>query len=168
MRLTPRPREGNYDGVANLRNIRVRDASVLAELLSAVSIIGLLEQLNGEGIVFNQADADFLLTPNAVQVTRGSAVGASLGVSMAGVYESSNGKLAMQGVVSPVYLLNGIGAVVTKRGEGLFGFNYQLRGTANDPQIEVNPLSILTPGLFREIFRSPAPVLAPEPQGSGG
>lgn len=168
LRLTPRNQDGDYDGVANLRNIRVRDASVLAELLSAVSIIGLLEQLNGEGIVFNQADADFLLTPNAVQVIRGSAVGASLGVSMAGVYESGSGKLAMQGVISPLYLLNGIGAVITKRGEGLFGFNYQLRGTADDPQIDVNPLSILTPGLFREIFRSPPPVLAPKSEGSGG
>lgn len=65
----------------------------------------------------------------------------------------------MQGVISPVYLLNGFGAVLTRRGEGLFGFNYTLRGTADDPQVQVNPLSILTPGMFRELFRAPAPVL---------
>jgi hypothetical protein len=69
----------------------------------------------------------------------------------------------MQGVVSPIYLLNGIGAMFTRRGEGVFGFNYTLRGTAEDPQIDVNPLSILTPGMFREIFRSGPPVL----QGNG-
>ena len=104
----------------------------------------------------------------AVQVHRGSAIGASLGVSMAGVYQSGNGALSMQGVVSPVYMLNGIGAMFTRRGEGVFGFNYTLRGTADDPLVEVNPLSILTPGMFREIFRAAPPVLAPETEGSGG
>ena len=168
LQLTPRDDNGTYDGIAKLANIRVKNASVLAELLNAVSVVGLLEQLNGAGIVFNQAEAEFLLTPAAVQVYRGSAIGASLGVSMAGVYQSGSGALAMQGVVSPIYLLNGIGAMFTRRGEGVFGFNYALRGTADDPQVEVNPLSILTPGMFREIFRAPPPVLAPETQGSGG
>jgi hypothetical protein len=68
--------------------------------------------------------------------------------------------LQLQGVISPIYLLNGLGAVVSKRGEGLFGFNYALGGTADAPQVSVNPLSILTPGLFREIFRRPPPVLS--------
>lgn len=168
LQLTPRDSNGSYDGVAKLSNIRVRNASVLAELLNAVSVVGLLEQLNGAGIVFNTAEANFLLTPKAVQVHRGSAIGASLGVSMAGVYQSGNGALSMQGVVSPVYMLNGIGAMFTRRGEGVFGFNYTLRGTADDPLVEVNPLSILTPGMFREIFRAAPPVLAPETEGSGG
>ena len=70
----------------------------------------------------------------------------------------------MQGVISPIYLLNGIGAVFTRRGEGLFGFNYTLRGTSAKPDIGVNPLSIITPGMFRDLFRGPAPIL----KGSGG
>ena len=49
--------------------------------------------------------------------------------------------------------------MLTRRGEGLFGFNYTIRGTVERPQIGVNPLSILTPGMFREIFRRPPPVL---------
>ena len=59
----------------------------------------------------------------------------------------------MQGVISPVYLLNGVGAIFTKRGEGVFGFNYTLSGTADAPEVGVNPLSILTPGMLRGIFR---------------
>lgn len=156
--LTPRAEAGQYDGRLRIDNVRVRNTSVLAELLNAVSIVGLLEQMNGSGLVFNVVDGEFLLTPNAVQISRGSAIGASLGVSMAGVYQSGNGQLAMQGVISPIYLLNGIGALLSKRGEGVFGFNYRLRGTAKDPDVDVNPLSILTPGLFREIFRTAPPV----------
>lgn len=157
--LVPRDGNGNYDGQARITDTRVRNANVLAELLNAISVVGLLEQLDGSGLVFNEVQGEFLLTPRAVQITRGSAVGASLGVSMAGVYQTGSGRLDMQGVISPIYMVNGIGALLTRRGEGLFGFNYALRGTAADPQVDVNPLSILTPGMFREIFRSPPPVL---------
>lgn len=157
--LVPRDYKGTYDGQARISSVRVRGANVLAEMLNAISVVGLLEQLGGEGIVFNEVDGEFILTPGAVQISRGSAIGASLGVSMAGVYQTGSGKLAMEGVISPIYMLNGIGALLTKRGEGVFGFNFSLRGTSKDPQVDVNPLSILTPGMFREIFRRPPPVL---------
>ena len=124
--------------------------------------------MNGDGIVFNSAQAEFLMTPNAIEVTKGSAVGASMGVSMAGVYRSDTSALNMTGVVSPIYLLNGIGSILTRRGEGLFGFAYRLGGTAEAPDVKVNPLSILTPGMFRDLFRAPPPTLAPTQNGSGG
>jgi hypothetical protein len=78
---------------------------------------------------------------------------------MAGVYEFAAKRLDLQGVVSPIYLVNSIGSVLTRKVEGLFGFNYRLRGPADDPKVSVNPLSLLTPGMFREIFRRPPPEL---------
>ena len=168
MTLIPTAVSGNYDGSATISNLRVKYGSVMADLLSAISIVGLLDQLNGDGIVFNSAQAEFLMTPNAIEVTKGSAVGASMGVSMAGVYRSDTSALNMTGVVSPIYLLNGIGAILTRRGEGLFGFAYRLGGTAEAPDVKVNPLSILTPGMFRDLFRAPPPTLAPTQNGSGG
>lgn len=155
--MTLRPRGGGYDGRADIGNVRLRNTPVLAELLNAASIVGLFDQLNGQGLLFQQAEADFRLTARAVEVTRASAVGASMGISLAGVYDVDRKQLNMQGVISPIYLFNGIGAVLTRRGEGLFGFNYRLTGSADRPQISVNPLSILTPAMFRDIFRRPAP-----------
>ena len=168
MTLIPRAKSGLYDGTADISNLRVRYGNVMADLLSAISIIGLLDQLNGDGIVFNTAQADFLLTPNAIEVSKGSAVGASMGVSMAGVYHSDTSQLNMTGVVSPVYLLNGIGAFLTRKGEGLFGFAYRLSGTAEAPEIKVNPLSILTPGMFRDLFRAAPPKLPEQSQDESG
>lgn len=162
--LLPRAQDGVYDGRADIRDFRVIDAPVLAELLNAVSVVGLLEQLNGSGLAFGQALGEFILTPEAVEITRGSAVGNSIGVSMAGVYGTETGALDLQGVVSPVYMLNGIGSVLTRRGEGLFGFNYRVRGTRERSLVSVNPLSILTPGMFRDLFRRDPPSLA-EPKG---
>ncbi|MDZ4095001.1 MAG: DUF3971 domain-containing protein [Paracoccaceae bacterium] len=159
LQLLPTGTEGHYDGKARATDLRVRDAPVLASLLNAISVVGILDQLNGTGLVFNEARTSFRLTPTAIEITKGSAVGASMGVSMAGLYQSESKKLDMQGVISPIYLINGIGSVLTRRGEGLFGFNYRVRGTSDAPQVSVNPLSILTPGMFRDLFRRSPPGL---------
>lgn len=164
MTLQPRGPEGQYVGNAKFAGLSVQGAPALAALLSAISVVGLLEQMGGNGLVFDDGDLEFVLSPDGVQVTRGAAVGASLGISFEGAYSSGSGRLDMQGVISPIYILNGIGQIFSRKGEGLFGFNYRLTGAADDPSVSVNPLSILTPGMFREIFRRPAPVV----KGQGG
>jgi hypothetical protein len=68
-----------------------------------------------------------------------------------------DGNMDFQGVVSPIFLLNGIGSFLTRPGEGLIGFNFTLRGPADSARVAVNPLSALTPGMFRDIFRRPPP-----------
>lgn len=155
---------GSYDGTLSIDSPRLRDAPAMAELLNVVSVIGLLEQLAEEGINLGDVDARFRLTPTQVILTEGAAVGASLGVSMDGIYQLQSRQLDMAGVISPLNAVNGlIGAIFTPRREGLFGFAYRLTGPSENPQVSVNPLSILTPGVFREIFRRPPPEL-PETQ----
>jgi hypothetical protein len=168
MTLIPRGPEGEYTGKATFTRMRVQDAPALAELLSAVSVVGLLEQMNGDGLAFNNGRVDFILTPTAVEISKGSAVGASLGISFAGLYLSDGGRIDLQGVISPIYLLNGVGEILTRRGEGLFGFNYRLSGSTDNPKVSVNPLSVLTPGMFRELFRQAPPNLQDAPGASGG
>jgi hypothetical protein len=47
-----------------------------------------------------------------------------------------------------------IGPLLTgPRGEGLFGLTFAITGPVERPQVLVNPLSALTPGIFREIFQ---------------
>ena len=159
MTLIPREGGDSYDGSVKIGPLRVRYDSVIADLLNAVSVVGLLQQLNGPGIAFENAEGKFVLTPTSILLQKASAIGASMGISLSGLYHNDTDVLDMQGVVSPIYLLNGIGSILTRRGEGLFGFSYKLKGSSVDPQISVNPLSILTPGMFREIFRSPPPTL---------
>jgi hypothetical protein len=38
-------------------------------------------------------------------------------------------------------------------GEGVFGITFAIQGSMADPQVVVNPLSLVTPGIFREIFQ---------------
>jgi len=152
--------EGSYDGTLAIDSPRLRDAPAMAELLNLISVVGLLEQLGGEGINLGEVRAVFRLTPSGLILQEGTALGPALGLSMDGIYSLTSRELNMQGVVSPLYLVNGlVGALFAPRREGLFGFSYQLTGRAENPQVFVNPLSILTPGVFREIFRRPPPEL---------
>ena len=127
----------------------------MVALVNSLSVVGLVNEMNGDGIFFDEVEAAFRLTPDQMTLTEGSAVGASLGLSMDGVYATDTGQIAMQGVVTPVYLLNGIGSLLTRKGEGFLGFNYALSGPAKSPKVSINPLSVLAPGGLRDIFRGP-------------
>ncbi|WP_245541130.1 AsmA-like C-terminal region-containing protein [Yoonia vestfoldensis] len=157
--LLPAGGEGTFDGTLAVRSLRVRDAPAIAELLDAISVVGLLQQLDGQGLAFDEVDAQFRLTPDQVIVTQASAVGPGLGISVDGIYTLADKGFDLQGVVSPFYLVNSIGAFLTRKGEGLIGFNFTIAGTSDAPRVGVNPLSALTPGMFREIFRRPPPEL---------
>ncbi|MCK8463717.1 hypothetical protein MUY35_07630 [Aliiroseovarius sp. S1339] len=159
--LAPGGSKGVYDGDLKIKNIDVHDAPAMAELLSAISVVGLLQQLGGKGIPFTDVDTRFRLDPDKVTIYEGAATGHSMGISMDGYYFLGSGQMDMQGVISPFYLVNSAGRIFARKGEGLVGFNYTLKGTASDPQVGVNPLSLFTPGFFRDIFRRNPP---PRPQ----
>ncbi|MCK0167069.1 AsmA-like C-terminal region-containing protein [Jannaschia sp. S6380] len=156
--LRPTDRTGNYAGAVRMGDVRVRNAPALASLLQALSVVGILEQLTGEGLFFTSVETDFTLRPNDIVIRRASAVGPSMSITADGTYDLTRKRMDLQGVISPIYLVNGLfGALFARRDEGLFGFTYRLTGSAADPSVAVNPLSILTPGIFREIFRRPPP-----------
>ncbi|MBN9887308.1 DUF3971 domain-containing protein [Salipiger abyssi] len=155
-----RGRAGEYDGTLAIEGARLQDAPAITGLLDAVSVVGLLDELNGAGIFFSEVEARFRLTPSQVVLSRSSAVGPSMGISMDGYYDLASRRMDMQGVLSPVYILNGIGRLFSRKGEGLIGFNFNLAGSVDDPAVSVNPLSAFTPGMFRDIFRRPPPSLS--------
>jgi AsmA-like protein len=163
MLMVPGAGKGDYNGTMRMENTRLRGVSAMADLLNAISVIGLVQQLGGDGIHFNTVEGQFRLRPNGVQLTKASAVGASMGITLDGWYDSSRKQVDFQGVVTPIYMVNGMlqqlfGPLIGRqKGEGLLGFTYRMKGPAARPKTNVNPLSILTPGIFREIFRQPIP-----------
>ena len=127
----------------------------LLELLDAISIVGLLDQLQGPGLVL-EIEADFVNLPDQIKFERAS-FGPSIGISLEGYYAKATNDLNMQGL-SPLYVVNAIGSIFTRKGEGLLGFNYRLKGNADRPEVLVNPLSIFTPAIFRKFFVGQFPI----------
>ncbi|MEM9210844.1 MAG: AsmA-like C-terminal region-containing protein, partial [Pseudomonadota bacterium] len=152
-------------GRFTLEDIRVRTASPIVSLLDAISLVGLLQQMNGPGLRFDKVTGNFRMIEEGIEIDDVSAVGASLGFTTAGVYVPSENRVDLEGTVTPIYALNGLFERVFKKpfgrdtGEGLFSFTYRMRGDAADPRVRVNPISILLPGFMREIVRPKTPRL---------
>ena len=161
--LVPRAGKGNYDGTLDVKRTRIKDASAMAALLNGISLVGALQQLEGEGIHFSTIEGQFKLRDNGVKLENISAVGPSIGMTLDGWYDTRAKSVNLEGVITPLYAVNGVferifGVLVGRRkGEGMFSFTYRMRGPAAQPKVKVNPLSILTPGAFREIFRQKPP-----------
>lgn len=157
LELVPIGSEGAFDGTLSIKDTRITDAPAMAALLNSISVVGLIDELNGDGIRFSEIEADFRLAPSQITLRQASAVGASMGLSMDGVFVPDTGSIQLQGVISPIYMVNAIGSFLTRPGEGLFGFNYSISGTTSEPEVFVNPLTGLVPGMFRNIFRAAQP-----------
>ncbi len=150
-------KSGEYDGLLKIGGTRMQKNPAVVQLLDGISVVGIIDQLNGPGIFFSEVEARFRMTPQQIILTRSSAIGPSMGISMDGYANLATGMMDMQGVLSPIYVINGIGQLFSRKGEGLIGFNFNLRGPVADPGVSVNPLSVFTPGMFRDIFRRPPP-----------
>ena len=147
-------------GTLQISNLRVIGAPFLAKLVSLSSIEGILGLLASNGMVFNEIKADYSVNKNYLTIKNGVATNPSFGITLAGSREMSKKIINYSGVLSPAYSINGlvkkiplIGTLIGgKEGEGAFGINYFATGALRDPRITVNPLSIITPGQFRELL----------------
>ncbi len=163
MSLEPVGAPGNYDVNLKIVNTRITDAPAMAALLNAISLVGLLDEMAGQGIFFSSIESRMRITPTEIKVLSGSAVGPSMGLSFDGTIDTVAGMLNLRGAISPIYLVNAIGSVFTKKGEGVIGFNYNLTGPLTAPKVAVNPLSGLAPLFLRNLMRTPPPTVTDGP-----
>ncbi|RUU29799.1 DUF3971 domain-containing protein [Mesorhizobium sp. M6A.T.Ce.TU.016.01.1.1] len=95
-----------------------------------------------------------------LKLANGVLRGPRIGTTFQGTLYDRNNNMDMTGTFMPVYGLNRIfgelplfGALLGNgRDRGLIGVTYRLRGDANKPKLDVNPLSVIAPGIFRSIF----------------
>jgi hypothetical protein len=115
-----------------------------------------------EGTRFTRIRAPFTLDGDTLTLNEAIAVGPSVGVSISGDYDLAVDRLDMSGVFSPAFALNSavgaiplVGQLLTGgEGRGLVAFNFGLTGPVENPDISVNPLSVLAPGIVRRLFEA--------------
>ena len=152
--------DGPIAGTLTANDFRVIDAPVMARLLSAGSLTGLADILNGEGIEFSDVSADIQYEDGTMTIVDARATGPSLGVSVGGDVSFTDNLFDVNGAVAPAYGVNsmfgdipGLGELlVSRKGEGVVAFSYTIDGPVTGPTVTVNALSLFTPGIFRRIF----------------
>jgi hypothetical protein len=148
-------------GTASIEDFRIRDAPALAKLLQAMTLYGLVEMARGPGLGFTRLVAPFRLTDDALELSDARAFSPSLGLTMKGRLDLDAQRIDMQGTIVPAYFFNSmlgniplVGKLFSpERGGGVFAASYTLRGQLEDPEVFVNPLSALTPGFLRGLFK---------------
>lgn len=148
------------EGIFYMTDFNIRDVPVMTKLLSLGSFTGIADTIRGEGIAFRQGDVNFRFNQNLFDIEALRIKGPAIGLTMDGVVDTQNRALYLNGTLVPAYDVNSLLGRIPiigwffsgERDGGLIGISYSLQGDFEDPNIVVNPLSLLTPGFLRNIF----------------
>ena len=146
-------------GRLQMDNFSVVNAPGLAKLLTLGSLTGISNRLRNEGLRFKRLDAPFQFRSRVLRLGESRAVGPAIGFTLEGVVDQKKNMLDLRGTIVPARTLNKLLANMPVIGtilsggdsEGIFAFTYNVKGTIGSPQLGVNPLSGLAPGLIRRI-----------------
>ena len=147
---------GNYD----INNFSIKNASFLARILQLASFTGLLEILGNDGIPFQKLSGNFHKKNNLISIANTKFEGISLGATVNGELNTEDKNLNLEGVLVPAYAINSIinkipliGEIVTGiEGEGIIGVKYKAEGHYENPKYSIDPFSLFTPGILRNLF----------------
>jgi hypothetical protein len=119
------------------------------------------KQIAREKFVFERLKAPFSVGYGQFVLHDAVVEGPLLSANMRGKLDFRTRKLNVGGTFTPLSDLNRmlrgfpvLGDIVTgPRGDGVIAVTYALKGGLENPQLEINPFSVLTPGITREFMQ---------------
>lgn len=162
------------DGTVRIGHFVVKDLPFLMLLLNATSPFGLTGLLT-DSASFDRLDGKFLWDGDMIELKHVHAAGTASGMNVEGKVNLDTGEARLRGTIVPFGTVNRlIGSVpllgdIITGGEdgGVLAVSYTLRGTLDDPDINVNPVSLLAPGFLRNLFFGGSDDEADDKQNSG-
>ncbi len=146
-------------GHAKIRDCNIYNTPVLAKLLTVASFTGMLDLLSGDGIAFSHFDAPFEYRNNELKVSEAKAFGNVMGITGSGTYDSRLQEFDFKGLIAPAYGLNTflgsipiVGNLLSGKDGTIFAVNYTITGDIDDPNVDINPLSALSPNSVKDLF----------------
>ncbi len=147
-------------GLARVENVTLVRRATLVKVLEKGRESGLDAYIGEHGLAFREIRLPFRVDGPLVDLNDGRARGAQLGLTVEGQVDRATGEVSLNGLIVPAYALNALlgripilGSIFTGgKGGGLFALSYRVRGRIDAPEISVNPLTMLTPGILRKPF----------------
>ena len=156
-------------GVMRVRRFRVMGDPVVSDMASAYNDGGQPaikqgarnQQVVREQIEFDRLRAAFATGNGQLVIEDMEVLGPMLGATLRGKLDYRTEQVHLGGTYTPLSGLNralsGVplfGEVLTgPRREGILAMTFAIQGPMSNPQFIPNPLSLMTPGIFREIFQ---------------
>jgi hypothetical protein len=146
-------------GALSARNFAVHDETQLERAVSN----GGPARRGGNVIDFSNMRVDFTRMPGRVALRDGVVRGPILGGTIDGFVDYARDDVHLHGTLVPLYGPNNLlgqlpllGLFLGGEKEGLVGITYEVVGPAGSPQLRINPISALAPGILRKVFEFPA------------
>jgi hypothetical protein len=139
--------------------INVRDFTIKGETALDRAAAGGPQNVQN-GISFSRLRAEFTRQNGQLTVRDGVVKGPMIGATIEGHIDFPGNQVRMSGTFVPMYGLNNIFGQIPIVGlflgggsnEGLIGVTYEVVGSPGQPQLRVNPISAMAPGVLRKIF----------------
>ncbi len=147
-------------GTAEAHNFKVIESPGLSKLLAEKKFIKAQEEMKKEGLSFNKFNMDFRTYNGVMEISNAKARGPMLGITIGGTVDQFYDEINISGTLIPADGINSllsniplIGTILTGgKGQGIFAATYNINGSIDDPNVTINPLSALAPGILRSLF----------------
>jgi hypothetical protein len=158
-----RLRGGRVETGFSIRKFVLRDEPAVRGLVAQSAAVRndptLVSRFDASLVPFERLEATLAKTPDRLEISDAILSGPNVGLTLAGAVDARD-HLSLTGAFVPAYAINNFFSKLPLLGpilgggdnEGLFALNFKIGGTVSQPVVTVNPLSALTPGVFRRIF----------------
>ena len=161
--------KGLHVGAASVKNFNLVDEQRVQSLLKAPAPTGSfsrsgeikkIRKLRTNDVPVSIVYTKIIKGEGYMKLRGGYMRGGDVGASFSGNLYNVKGQMDLRGTFLPAYGLNNALSKIPFIGlalgggtkTGLIGITYRLVGKAKNPKIIVNPMSIMAPGIFRQIF----------------
>lgn len=156
-----------WNGSLDIRNFGVENEERLQSIVSTPASAdgqslnsAVKRDIDVRSEKFQRAFARIVYADGALSTENGVVRGEQVGATFQGTVRDSAGNMDMTGTFMPAYGLNRLFAELpvigillgNGRDRGLLGITFKLTGPSEKPKLAINPLSIIAPGVFRQIF----------------
>jgi len=134
-------------------DFKLQELPILTKILTLASLQGIADLLSGEGIRFDEMEMNFKNSSNLMTIDELYAIGPAISILMSG-YIEENKLVSLRGTLVPATTINKtvssipvLGKILVgdKKGEGVFGVSFKIKGKPKDLKTTVNPIKTLTP-----------------------
>ncbi len=157
----------SWSGSVDLRSFRLMNEQRLQSIVNTPAgqdgqslKSALKKDIDVSSASFQRAFARIITRNGVLLAENGVVRGDQVGATFQGTVRDRRGNMDLTGTFMPAYGLNRlfaelpiIGTILGNGSDrGLIGITFKMSGTFTRPNIIVNPLSIIAPGVFRQIF----------------
>jgi hypothetical protein len=145
-------------GEATVTNFALRDEPAFRRLVAAAPAQS-GEAVDPTLVRFQKMTVVFTRSPGALEIKDAIIYNPSMGLTTSGNIDFAAGTIDVSGTFVPAYSVNTILTRIPVVGlllgggqnEGVFGLTYRVQGPLSRPDVMVNPLSAIAPGILRKI-----------------